>query len=319
MLPIALRIISIFMMIGVGWIACRLNIINADTTRNLSRLLTSFFYPALIITSMTRNFTPESLVARWYLPVGAFGIMLIGFCIGLLLERPLVNPQSRQGHAFLFQCTINNFSFLPMPLVLMFWGETAVASLIFSSLGPELAIWTLGVYAISGRRLRGGGFKHLFSPPLLSMAGALIFVFVKDALPAAFTAFFAQTFFREAGEAITSSATLFGNATIPVAMLVAGSRMAGLHPGHIFSRVQIAVGAIRLILVPAASFALILLLPLDTDTRRILILVSTMPSAVSSVILSEIYQADSEFAASSVLITHLLCLITIPFWLYLLF
>ncbi len=317
MIPIALRILAIFLMIGAGWVARRRGIIDADTTRNLSRLLTTCFYPALILTSMTRNFTLQGLASNWQLPVGAFGIMLTGFCIGLLVERLLTDPHSREGHAFLFQCTINNYSFLPMPLALMFWGEAAVAALIFSSLGPEIAMWTLGVYALSGRRLQRSSLRQLASPPLMAIAAALTILTLRALLPALEEALPLHA--RHAIGSIFSAATLFGGATIPVAMIVAGSRMAGLTPGHIFSRIQLAVSAIRLLVIPALVIPLILVLPLTPETTRILILVAVMPSAVTSVILSELYRADSRFAASSVLITHLLCLLTIPVWLYLLF
>ena len=47
----------------------------------------------------------------------------------------------------------------------------------------------------------------------------------------------------------------------------------------------------------------------------VLLVVAIMPSAVSSVPLSETYGSDSKFAASAVLTTHVFSLITIPLWL----
>jgi predicted permease len=44
----------------------------------------------------------------------------------------------------LFQCIINNYSFLPMPLAFLFWGEQGLALLIFSTIDSEIAFWTLG-------------------------------------------------------------------------------------------------------------------------------------------------------------------------------
>ncbi len=315
---IFLRLLSVFLMIGIGWIARRRQMLDADTTRNLSRLLTSFFYPALIFTSMLRNFDAGGLAAHWLLPVGGFLIMLLGFGIGLLVERFLVDPHSRQGHAFLFQCTVNNYSFLPMPLALMLWGEAGVAGLIFSTLGPEVAVWTLGVYALSGRQLRRESLRHLVNAPLLTMAAALVLILLRDGLPSNAVSFLALPAMQASSDAIMAALTLIGGATIPIAMIVAGSRMAGLKGHHLFSRLQVSVGVLRLLLIPAAAILLIRLLSLPAEVERILCLVAVMPSAIASVVLSEIYRADSEIAASSVLITHLLCLLTIPLWLMLL-
>ena len=318
MLSIFFRLLSIFLMIGIGWIARRRDIISADTTRSLSRLLTYYFYPALIFTSMTRHFNADSLAANWQLPAGTFAIMLIGFTIGLLVERLLTDPHSPQGHAFLFQCTINNYSFLPMPLVLMLWGEPGVAGLIFSAMGPELAIWTLGIYALSGRQLNLESFRQLLNAPLITMVATLCFIFLRDQIPAASAAFASRPTVVELTDAISSSLTLLGGATIPLAMMVAGSRMAGLRSHHLFSRIQIALALLRLVIIPAVAIGLMALLPLAGDTRRILTLVAVMPVAITSVVLCELYNGDSDFAASSVLITHLLCLVTVPLWLILL-
>lgn len=306
-------------MIGAGWIARRTGIIGADTTRELSRLLTSFFYPALIFSSMTRHFDLRGLVSHWPLPAATLGFMLLGFGIGLAAERFLRDAGERRAHAFLFQCTINNYSFLPMPLVLMFWGERGVAGLIFSTLGSELAVWTLGVYALSGRQLDRDSLRHLLNPPLVVMGVALAVIAVRDLFPTTAGALLSAPTGRQAVEAIGAALRLFGGATIPVAMVVAGSRMATLTPAHVFSRLQLAVGALRLVVIPATAIGLFLILPFPDDVRRILLLVATMPSAVSSVVLSEIYGADADFAAGSVLITHLLCLFTIPVWMVLLF
>ncbi len=318
MLAVFFRLLSIFVMIGIGWIARRRGMLSADTTLHFSRLLTSFFYPALIFTSINRHFDTPSLLANWQLPVGSFLIMLTGFVTGLLAERFLTDPHSKQGHAFLFQCTMNNYSFLPMPLALMLWGEAGVASLIFSAMGPELAIWTLGVYALSGRRLRVASLRQLLNPPLLTLIGTLCFILLRDRLPAGGAAVLARPALQELHQAVHAALVMLGAATIPVAMMVAGSRMAGLHAHQIFSPIQVVLSLLRLVLIPAIAIGLMLLLPLAPEVRRILALVAIMPVAVSSVVLCELYNGDSDFAASSVLITHLLCLVTVPVWLFLL-
>ncbi len=318
MAAVLFRLLSIFLMIGIGWIARRRTLLNADTTRNLSRLLTSRFYPALIFTSISHNFNTHSLLSNWQLPAGTFLIMLTGFLIGLLVERFLTDPHSKQGHAFLFQCTINNFSFLPMPLALMLWGEAGVAGLIFSAMGPELAMWTLGVYALSGRRLRRENLQRLLNPPLLTLTATLCFVLLRDALPEGSIAVLSHPVLAELQNAVQSTLKMLGAATIPIAMMIAGSRMAGLKAQHLFSKVQMVLALLRLIIIPAAAIGLIFLLPLEADVRRILVLVAIMPVAVSSVVLCELYDGDSDFSASAVLVTHLFCLITVPIWLALL-
>ena len=44
---------------------------------------------------------------------------------------------------------MNNYLFLPLPLVLFRYGEKGVALLVFASLGYEVLLWSLGVMLFS--------------------------------------------------------------------------------------------------------------------------------------------------------------------------
>jgi len=95
---------------------------------------------------------------------------------------------------FRFQCTINNYSFLPIMLATTLLDEQGVAQIIFSALGAELVVWTLGLQALTGKPASAGrgdgapssraarwadgarrlaaGLRNLASMPLLAMAAA---------------------------------------------------------------------------------------------------------------------------------------------------
>ncbi len=317
MIAIILRILATFLMIGVGFLARRKGQITNETTRQLSHLLTTFFYPALIFTSMTRNFDLKGLGQYWILPVGGFTIMLLGFALGLVIEKHIHRPAAGSENAFLFQCTINNYSFLPLPIALMLWGESGVAGIIFSSLGSELALWTLGLFAISGRSVNTANLKRMISPPLVTIAVSVIWIVLRDALPASLLRAITRPALQNPAQAALDAMRMLGAATIPIAMVMAGSRMAGLHPKHLISIDKSLVAGLRLIVIPAMAVFILAILPVATDIRKTLLLVATMPSAVASVIFAELYNEDAEFAAACILLTHILCIPTIPLWMLL--
>ncbi|MFU8780686.1 MAG: AEC family transporter [Kiritimatiellia bacterium] len=317
MIAIILRILATFLMIGVGFLARKRGQITNETTRQLSHLLTTFFYPALIFTSMTRNFTLPGLGTFWVLPAGGFLIMLLGFALGILIETFIHRPAAGSENAFLFQCTINNYSFLPLPIALMLWGEAGVAGIIFSSLGSELALWTLGLFAISGRRVNAANLKRMISPPLVTIAISILWIVLRDLLPAATMGAITRPVLQNPAAAALDAMRMLGSATIPIAMVMAGSRMAGLHPKHLLSLDKGIVAGLRLLVVPAIVVLCLVILPIAPDIRRTLLLVATMPSAVASVIFAELYNEDAEFAAACILLTHILCIPTIPLWMLL--
>ena len=139
MLIVLVRLLAVFLMILMGVVARRRRFLDSSGTRQVSLIVTNILYPALIYASLVRTFTFGELAANWPLPAGALLIMGTGFAIGALAVRlvPFTNPG--EARAFRFQCTINNYVFLPMPLVLMLWGDAGVALLVFSTVGSELA------------------------------------------------------------------------------------------------------------------------------------------------------------------------------------
>jgi len=117
---------------------------------------------------------------------------------------------------------------------------------------------------------------------------------------------------------VGDSIDMFGRATLPLALFTAGSRMANIKTHHIRTDKQFWLVFLRLIFIPAFACAAISLLPVSHEIFLVLVTVAIMPAAIASIILSDTYHADTEFASSSVLLTHIVSLLTIPLWLTLL-
>jgi predicted permease len=313
-IPLFVRVLAIFFMISLGTLARKLGFLDTHTAQRTAGIVTNFFYPALIFSSLVNNFTLRKLAVNWPLPAAAFAIMAAGYCAGLGFRKSFQFKTPQQRNVFLFQATINNYSFLPMPIVLMLWGEPGVALLIFSTLGSEIAVWTLGILGLTGNTFKKENLRHLVSTPMLALFAAIAALCLKAA---GVGTWFAQrgTFFPEASGSFLLTLDIFGKAAIPLAMFVAGSRLLDVKKNELFNPPQFGLAAIRLVLVPAAAVTAFFLLPFSPEARLILTTVAIMPCAIVSVVLSETYDADPKFAAAGVLLTHLFALLTIPAWL----
>jgi predicted permease len=306
------RLLAVFSMVLMGVVARRRGWLDALGTRQVSLLVTNILYPALIYASLVQTFTLSGLAANWTLPAGTALIMLTGYCVGLVAAWLLRFRHEPERRAFRFQCAINNYVFLPMPLVLIYWGSDGVALLVFSTVGSELAVWTLGVMALTGHRLHWRSLKHLVSMPMAAIVAAVLTLVV-----AHFSGWQAPEggLWGDLRKALLAALDIVGKGTVPLAMMVAGSRLAELHPRTLLRTPQLVLVALRLVAIPAAALGLLRLLPFAADARQVLTVVAVMPAAIASVMLSEIYEADSEFAAAAVLLTHAGSLFTIPLWL----
>lgn len=306
-----LQVAAIFLMFLPGYWLRRRGVLTETGTGELARFLVQAVYPCLIFTSVVSNYSFSDLRSAWPLPLSVFLLFGGGAVIGLgaaaLCRFTL--PETRRS--FIFQCTINNYSFLPLPIVLVLFGEKGVATLIVSSLGAELAFWSLGVAVISGKPLSLRSLHGLRSAvPLLALLAALSLIVIRDCTPAgnAISAFAASRY----GEVIMQVLRSFGAMTIPAAMTIAGSSLA-LHKLRDLRNAQVWLACgVRLLVIPVVALLVLALVPLPAEHRQVLSIVAVMPTSVASVTISRMFGGDDRFIAGTVLLTHLLALVTVP-------
>ena len=161
MLLILLKMLPLVLMSLVGYLLNRLKIITVDFNRQLSRTLINVFYPCMIVNLMVRNFTPASLLESWTMPAGMVFILVAGWFFGLFTRGMLKKQNSETKRCYHFTCMMNNYSFLPIMMAASMWGDKAVALIIFSALGSELAVWTLGIKTLTGEKLSLKSLRQL--------------------------------------------------------------------------------------------------------------------------------------------------------------
>ncbi len=337
MLVVFFKTACIFLISAAGFVLRRRGIIDTAFNRQLSLLQINVVYPALILSSQTRNFTWPSLLANWPLPAGSALIMLTGWVVGLA-ALPLLRRETPPTRAmFHFQCTINNYSFLPIMLASTMLDEKGVAQIIFSALGAELVVWTLGLQALTGGAAHatpGGNaapsqadslstaarriaarLRNLASMPLLAMAAAAGWLLLRHHAGATLGACQATPVGIAFGDMVATALQMTGQATIPLAAIIVGSRIAEIRVDHLFTRLIVLTTFLRLAAIPALATLLIFWLPFPPAVRPALLIVAAQPCSMASVMFGEAYGCDARFAAATVLATHACCLLTIPLWL----
>ena len=315
MLILFIKMLPLVLITLAGYALNRLKLIDATFNRQLSLVLLNVLYPSLIVSSIVRNFTWETLLQNWMMPVGAVFILVTGWFVGWATLPLLKRQTEATRRCYHFVCLANNYAFLPILMAAALWGEKAIALIIFSSLGSELCVWTLGVKALTGQKLDRGFLKNLVSVPMVALMGSCAILAVCAVcerhgwMPGA--ASVPDQFLKT----LLETCRLTGAATIPASAMICGSRIAMLHPGKVFSPLMVGTCALRLVLIPALCIAGLSLVPLPLDVRRVLVLIAVMPAAMAGVTLAEAFRGDADFSAAAVLATHVLCLVTIPLWL----
>ncbi len=312
-ITLVLNVACVFLMMIPGFILLKKRWIEDSSIPALSRLMLYFCYPCLIFSSITANYSLGELGRSLILPGGSALIMIVGYMIARLYCFWSGAMSGQVRRSFVFQCTINNYSFLPLAIIISMFGNNLVAPLILSTLGAELVMWTLGVLTISGHKLSLRAFSALLSPPLLAIYASLAVLYLFH------VRHIDNTILTERGHwsfYVHNSLRTIGQGTVPLALAIAGARMAQLRFHDVHNRSVLTLSVLRLAVIPLAAAGLLSLLPLSADNWKVLLIVATMPVSLNSLVMNEIYGGDRELIAGSVLLTHLLSMGTIPALLY---
>jgi predicted permease len=307
-----LQILFILVLMAVGYLARKRGMISAIGTSEMVRILIAIIYPCLIFSSVTK-LNAQDLSANWIMPVMAMVIAGTGFVLGLISLRFIKGVDQQRASAFLFQNTINNYLFLPLPLVMLLWGSEGVALLVFASMGFELTVWTLGVFLFNRASKLSESLKMMFGPPLITLLVAISWVCIRDLanLELPETGFFADLAHRVLDLTYFGADTI-GKATVAVSMVVSGSRIAALDAKAAFDWHVWLLSALRLVITPVLFILLLNQIPMAEMAHGILAVIAVMPAAVVSLIFSERFGGDSDFIASTLLVTHLAAIVTVP-------
>lgn len=307
-----LQVLFILVLMAIGYVARKRGLISTTGTGEMVRVLIAIIYPCLIFSSVTR-LKVQDLTANWIMPVMALAIAGTGLLLGLAALRLMKQVDRQRAGAFLFQSTINNYLFLPLPLVMLLWKEDGVALLVFASLGFELTVWTVGVFLFNRSSQLSEGIRMMFGPPLIALIFSLGWVCLRDLahlqLPASGLA---GELAARLLDLIHIGTDTIGKATVAVSMIVSGSRISALNVGKAFDRQVWIVAVLRLIVTPVVFILLLKLIPMGEMAYGILCVVAVMPAAVASLVFSERFGGDSDFIAATLLITHLGAVVTIP-------
>jgi predicted permease len=307
-----LQVLFVLVLMVLGFVARKRGVVSAVGTSEMVRVLISIIYPCLIFSSVTQLKAGE-LAANWMMPALALVIAGTGLVLGLISLRFMKGVNQQRATAFLFQNTINNYLFLPLPLVMLLWGSEGVALLVFASMGFELTVWTVGVFLFNRNSRLAEGIKMMFGPPLVALIFAMAWVCVRDLLHPTLpeVGFFADLM-RRLLDLTYFGAETVGKATVAVSMIVSGSRIAALDVRSAFDKHVWILSALRLVVTPVLFILILRLIPMSEMAFGILAVVAVMPAAVTSLVFSERFGGDSDFIASTLLVTHVAAVVTIP-------
>ena len=291
--------ITLFVVVVVGYVAGRLGYLGGDFDRQLSRLVINITCPALILSSSMTGELPDR---RFILPLLLISVItyVVLTAVAFLLPRYLTKHRDDEG-VIGFALMFGNVGFMGYPVVASIFGHEAIFYAAVLNVVNTFAVFTIGTMLITGRGEVGGERfqKHvLYSTPMLAayMTMLIVALEIKD-IPAF----------------VSQPLTMIGNITVPAALLIIGSSMSQLPLRALMGNVTVYVTtALRLVLLPLGVYYLTKSLGFSELVVNINTVVIAMPVATYGTILCLKYERDTTFITEATFITTLCSMLTIP-------
>ena len=291
--------ITLFVIVVVGYAAGKMNYMGGEFDRKLSSLVINWTCPALILSSAMTGDLPDRRYILPLLGISTFTYIVLT-AVAWGLSRVLTKRIENRG-ILSFAMVFGNVGFMGYPVVASIFGNQAVFYAAVLNVVNTFAVFTIGTMMITG----GEGAdrerfskKVLYSTPMLSAYLSMLIVALGiDHVPGF----------------VSQPLTMIGNITVPAALLIIGSSMSQLPLRALLGTpVVYATTLLRLCVLPVGVHLLCLALGFDPYVTSINTVVIAMPVATYGTILCLKYNRDTTLIAELTFITTLLSMMTIP-------
>lgn len=287
-------ILPIFFVLFVGFIIKRT--ISIDPTV-LSKLAIYVFIPFLVF----RTFYNEPITAAY----GYMAMALVGIIVGIILLVTIfstwmkVSEQERCG-LVLSSAFMNNGNY-GTPLVIFLFGAASAQIAVVLMVMQQLLMATIGVYYAAK-----GGEAQLSVKQAISRIGKMPMVY------AALFGFIFQTTGVPLQTGILAGVELIASAAIPFIMLSLGVQLGAVQLTNIEWKNLSLATSLRLIVSPLLALGLVTVLPLDSLTKQVIVILAATPTAANTTIYAMQFQTDPMNVSAATLVTTILSALTLP-------
>lgn len=299
-LPTVNQMGFLMLLIIIGYIIVRLNVVQSEGTVLLSRLENNVFVPALILDTFVNNLTIEKISDAWKYLLGGTILILITSFLAVFLSKFLTKDKYLQN-IYSYGLAFANFGFMGNAVVMALFPQMFMNYIIFVlPLWVAIYAWAVPVLLIpnsEGKQSFKETLKSFLNPMFISILIGAVLGLTRLPLP----------------DFLLTSFSSLGSCMSPIAMILTGMTIAKIDLKKTFTTPSIYfVSLIRLLFIPLLVLLILIFLPVDNGIKLCAICCVSMPLGLNTIVVPGAYGQDTSVAAGLALISHLLSCLTIP-------
>ncbi len=294
------NVLVILIYVLMGYTLCKLKKAKSEHLPTLSAVLIYLGNPCLIISAFTSlSYSTEHLknMGLFFVISLALQLAFIGV-VFLIIKRRYEEPKCR---IFNVACVLGNVGFFGLPIIQALYPdnpEVASYSVVYI-ISMNIILFTIGAFCLTKNK-RYMSLKSAFiNPAMLGLVIGLPLYLLSDKLTMP--------------TALFNGINVVGKMTTPLCMFILGIRLATVSFRKLFARPMVYLTiACKLLVYPLFCYGLVYFLPLPLVFKGSVLVLSSTPCASKLLSLSELYDGEKELTANSILLSTLLCFITVP-------
>jgi predicted permease len=296
------NIITLFLLIFVGFFAGKTGVLSKNASGYLSDILMKITLPATIFISIAGTYSQGILKDSFTIVILTFAIHSSCILISLAYTNFFKVHEKDRG-IWVFVSTFSNNGFMGFPIAYAILGKEGLFLASISNMVFNILIFSIGIKIItigfeSSKNIK---IKKLFmNNSNIAIVLGLAFYITQTSIP--------QTIFN--------SLNHLSNVTTPLSMILVGLSISSIKIQEIFNDYKLYIlSLVRLLVMPLLAIAIMKFINFGSDSLvpKVMAIVLAMPAPSVTAIIAEQYNCNKELAAKAVILTNVVSMITIPF------
>lgn len=294
------QIIIFTILMAIGFIAAKTNVLTQDVLNALSKLIVKIILPALIFSIIASS----GVTAKEFLISGRFAVGVV-LCYTLLIligigMSKLCKLEGKTANIFVALTTFGNMGFMGIPLIQAIFKEpVAQVCISIYTIFDMALLWTFGIYLCSRHQKNSNPLsaaRNMINPTTVALLIAFMIMILKIPVP----------------DLLLNTIAGIGNTSKYLTLMYLGGTLAYISVNKIIKKPSIFILTIvKMLMVPIIVYFLLGFF-LPPIPRTILTMIVGLPSMTTVAMTAAAFQSDFEYATEVIFVTTLASIVTIP-------
>lgn len=289
------QMLALLIMIGAGYFVTKKGMLDAHTNNQMSDLIVNIFNPMLVLASAANSVGQISLAAMKLAGIIAVGMFLAFIIAGMVLS-PLFEKDRELRKIFQLMFVFSNVGFIGIPVISSIFGAEYVVYVSEFMLVYTLVFYTYGIALMDGKFSKDS-LRAMVNPGTIAGLLAMAVILFEVQLP----------------EFLNTAVTYLGNVTSPMALVAVGFALADSDIKKVFCQPRLYLfSVVKLLVLPLLLLPLLRFAVGTSDLLSVCMVMFGMPVGNMPLILGNQRGLDVTACSAAIILSTVLCVLTVP-------